>query len=181
MGTLFGCFWRNYFGLWTLCELDKIKEMQNRLIQLSNSIQLFNRNALFICLVLLFVGCSNSKQPDPLLEEANEYHLKAMAVYKEVVEKIEKETIDSTALAQLQDRLKTWDNNLIEVPGFEHTHDHGHDHDHDDHDHDHEGHDHDHGAPVKVTPEHMRNIQKEFLDSIQVIQKDLEVFIQSGK
>ena len=68
----------------------------------------------------------------------------------------------------LEDNYRYWTENHVEVPGHGHDgHDHGHGHDHD--------HDHDHGAQLEVSSADMLIIQQEFKDSIQAIQKRIEL------
>ena len=127
--------------------------MNDRIVQLS-----------FFLLIFL-MGCSSTSTSDPLLEEAFQIHEQSMEVAKEAREMLEELPADDQYRLNIESRLEFWSENLVEVPGFEHEHDHDHDHGHD-HDHDH---DHDHGPKLELTPEDMLAVQKEFLDSIQVI------------
>ena len=126
---------------------------------------------LSLSLGLILGACANEKKNDPILEEAFQLHQQAMTVEREVRAQLDKLPANTPVADRLRSRHKTWSENLVEVPGFEHEHhhDHGHDHAHD--------HDHDHGPTTEVTPEHMLAIQQEFLDSIRAIQSDVRRYI----
>lgn len=87
-------------------------------------------NKLFNTVIILFsisilIACSsgNSKEITPELIEANEYHQKSLDIREELME-IEKQLKDAGIdYSALKDELKTWDKDIIEVPGFEHSHD----------------------------------------------------------
>ncbi len=144
------------FGRRSFCELVKTK----------NTMKNFTSVLLFLALIA-FMGC-HSHPTDPRLEEAFQFHKEALAVNKAIQDQLQSIKNDSlNVVSQLQKRLQVWEENLVEVPGFEH-----------DHDHSHGGHHHHHhGTEVEVTPEHMINIQKEFLDSIRVIQQEVQLYL----
>ncbi len=114
-------------------------------------------------ILILFVSCSDHSKPDPLLEEAFQIHKQALQVEKEVRELLKKLPEDHAAKTKMESRLTAWDENLIEVPGFD-----------DDHSHDHHDHNHSHGPDVELTPENMLAVQKVLLDSMLTIRKDLQ-------
>ena len=122
-----------------------------------------------ISIVIFSCACSNSNsdEENALLQEANKIHLEAMAVEKEVNKQLKALDQDTFNLDPIKERLKNWDENLIEVPGFEHDHDHDHDHDH--------------GKALEVLPEDMLIIQQEFLDSIRAIRKDVDIYVKKSK
>lgn len=121
-------------------------------------------------LLLVFQNCAELNEVDPLLQEAQNYHLEAIKLNSNVEELLQTNDLPDSVLVVVKNRLETWEANLIEVPGFEDHHDHEHDHNHDHHDQSHH-------QTVEVTPEHMRNIQKECLDSIKAIQKDIHLLL----
>jgi ABC-type Zn2+ transport system substrate-binding protein/surface adhesin len=144
------------------------------------------RNSLFYFLLLTLTACASSEATDPLLEEAAALHEKGLqaeealrplldsleqrhnqiSVQGRALTEAEKAFLQSTQ--QLQQRYQRWSDERIEVPGFEHAHDHEHDHDHD----------HTHGKKMpEATPEHMRNIQQESLDSILVLEAEAEALL----
>jgi TolA-binding protein len=58
-----------------------------------------------------------------IFAEANEYHQKSLDLREEILD-LEKQVKDSGIdYSELKDQLKTWDKDIIEVPGFEHSHD----------------------------------------------------------
>lgn len=75
--------------------------------------------------ISIFMACSSekSKEVSPELIEAYEYHQKSLDIREELME-IEKQLKEAEIdYASLKDELKTWDKDIIEVPGFEHSHD----------------------------------------------------------
>lgn len=88
---------------------------------------------LLFGLVLTFViSCSGKKEMegDPkIYAEANDYLQKSLDLREEItgMEKQLKEA--SVDYAALKEQLKTWDKDIIEVPGFEHSHDDEHERD----------------------------------------------------
>ena len=144
------------------------------------------RNSLFYFLLLTLTACASSEATDPLLEEAAALHekgLQAEEALRPLLDSLEQRhnqiSVQGRALTeaekaflqsaqQLQQRYQRWSDERIEVPGFEHAHDHEHDHDHD----------HTHGKKMpEATPEHMRNIQQESLDSILVLEAEAEALL----
>lgn len=89
------------------------------------------------------------QEHDEKLKEAFDVHTESVEIRSNVAEQIAtiKQNQDSLFVANHQTQLdslyslvETWDDQLVEVPGYEHAHDHaGHDHSHDHH---HHGHDH---------------------------------------
>ena len=144
------------------------------------------RNSLFYFLLLTLTACASSEATDPLLEEAAALHekgLQAEEALRPLLDSLEQRhnqiSVQGRALTaseeaflqsaqQLQQRYQRWSDERIEVPGFEHAHDHEHDHEHD----------HTHGKKMpEATPEHMRNIQRESLDSILVLEAEAEALL----
>jgi hypothetical protein len=62
-------------------------------------------------------------------------------------------------LEALKERLHEWDQNFVEVPGFEHEH---HQHEH--------GHHHHHNPAPNLTPSQHLNLQKGLLEEIKEIE-----------
>ncbi|MEL6719121.1 MAG: hypothetical protein AAFO82_03210 [Bacteroidota bacterium] len=143
---------------------------------------MFKKNILLWIFPLTLIGCASQDESKLLLEKANEIHLEAIKINKVVQPKLEQliqsknqleqqeeELIEAEEsfmkkVAQLEKSYAFWEENHVEVPGFEH-----HDHDHHDHDHDHN-----HGATLEVSAEDMLLIQQEFKDSISVILERIE-------
>ena len=142
------------------------------------------RNSLFYFLLLTLTACASSEATDPLLEEAAALHekgLQAEEALRPLLDSLEQRhnqiSVQGRALTaseeaflqstqQLQQRYQRWSDERIEVPGFEHAHDHEHEHDHT------------HGKKMpEATPEHMRNIQQESLDSILVLEAEAEALL----
>ena len=140
---------------------------------------------IFLCLLILTANCGGTSEEDQkLLEEAASIHQQAIEIEEKIKPKMEaliqrknQINIQGRALTdaeiafvekveQLQTSYDYWEENHVEVPGFEHDH-----HGHEGHDHDH---DHDHGNQLKVTAADMLLIQKEFRDSISAIQQKVE-------
>ena len=155
------------------------------------------RYTLFTILLCTVFACQRNTDSgaDQVLEEAGKIHLQAVEIDKTVkplIAQLEQErnqiNIQGRALSegeiqrvqQIESILASYDwfnENHVEVPGLEHDHDHDHDHDHEGHDHDHD-HDHDHGPGLELSPNDMLLVQKEFLDTIQSIQKRVDVMLK---
>lgn len=141
------------------------------------------KNLVFILSSLFIISCGTSNstvKEDPLLKEAFGYHKEAIEVQKSFKANL-KELENRKNGIQVQGRALTdgeikftedvhkllrdyelWNENHVEVPGYEHDHDHsGHDHDHD----------HSHGNDVQLTPKDMLETQKAFLNNIKEIKK----------
>lgn len=81
---------------------------------------------LFGFVISLAVSCSGKKEieGDPkIYEEANAYLQKSLDLREEITG-FEKQLKDSGIdYSTLKEELKTWDKDIIEVPGHEHSHD----------------------------------------------------------
>ncbi|MEM9987282.1 MAG: hypothetical protein AAF804_19485 [Bacteroidota bacterium] len=93
---------------------------------------------LFLISLLGLIACENNK-PDPQLVQAFEVHQNSLVIYDSLINELR--TLKSQPLGpeqkdelnQLAKSGAQWEEQLVEVPGFEHAegHDHGgHDHDH---------------------------------------------------
>ena len=111
------------------------------------------------------------------MQQAFEIHEEAVAVHKQTEAKLTKLTSNEDSLFvstykvelnSISNSLKSWEEQLVEVPGFEHEHS-GHDHDHD---HDHEHHHH-HDQP-NLTPAQHLEVQQHLLKEIQAIEKRID-------
>lgn len=144
---------------------------------------------LFVALsfIILLASCNtkaNDATNDPILVEANGLHLEAMEVEKtfvpllnEVIERknsiqvqgreLNQEELNFVDFADKVERyFKEWQDNRVEVPGFEHAHDHsGHDHHH-------------HGNDVQLTPEQMLEVQKQSYKDLNTMKAKVEVYLQ---
>lgn len=142
------------------------------------------RQFTLICLVGLLLGCGASgEQKTVQLQRAADLHLKAIAADQALQPELNalvqqknqiniqgrslspEELAFVAAVDQLEQRYAYWEEHHIEVPGFEHAGHEGHAH----HDHDHA-----HGPALELTPADQLIVQQEFLDSILVIQKDIQ-------
>lgn len=122
---------------------------------------------LVYSLLILNMACSNSSKPDPLLEEAFLIHKQSLTTAKETQKILEGLPANDEYRLKMESRFKHWNENIIEVPGFEHDHSHGHEHHH-----------HHHNTQIELTPEDQLIVQKELLDSIRVIKEELLVFVK---
>jgi hypothetical protein len=81
---------------------------------------------IFSFILFITISCSGKKEVegDPeIYAEANVYLQKSLDLREEITlfeKQIKESNIDYT---ELKDELKTWDKDIIEVPGFEHSHD----------------------------------------------------------
>lgn len=129
----------------------------------------------------VLAACSSSEKKDPLLVEAAGFHNEATQVQAVIEPKIEQIDSLKTLLASrtepaavvtvatldsLKKAFEQWEENLVEVPGMPHEHH----HDHGDHEHHHHA-----DATLKDLPaSQMRDLQKETLDNIRLIQERTE-------
>ena len=108
----------------------------------------------FLWVIILF-ACKNSSEKDPILVEAFEIHKESVHIAARAVEAWEKLPASDSMRSEFNSVLQDWGENLAEVPGFHYHHD---------------GLGHHHGrAPLKLFPDEMLLVQKEFRDSIKSI------------
>lgn len=116
----------------------------------------------------LWCGCQSS-EPSDTLKQAHEAHQEAMAIYaqsRKLLDSLKAAQPDNEVLlARLDSVSKTltvWEENLWEVPGFEHSHDH-----------DHEGHAHHHTSAPSMTDASMLEYQLEAKKAIEEVHGSL--------
>ncbi len=119
--------------------------------------------SIVFTLTLVFFSCLGGHKHDPVLTEAFEVHKQSLAMAKEVRSRLDNISNTDSSRIHLESRLAQWNENIIEVPGFEHHHEHGHDHHH-----------HHNHSSLELMPTDMLNVQNEFLDSIKVILTDIK-------
>jgi len=158
------------------------------------NISFFESCNLFALITLgmmtLVVACGDSKKTNEDLQQAFELHQEAVKI-RQITDKQmdelkanEDSLLVSTYQADLDyisRSLEEWDEQLVEVPGFEHEHDHS-DHDHAGHIHaghihtgqelNHE-HDHSHGEQTNLTPEQHLQVQRHLLNEIKAIAEEV--------
>ena len=120
--------------------------------------------ATIFTLSIFFSSCFGGHKHDPILTEAFEIHNQSLAISKEARNALDKITDADLIKLQFESRLAQWNENIIEVPGFEHHHDHNHDHGHHHHNH----------STLELLPTDMLRVQKEFLDSIRIIHTEIQ-------
>lgn len=128
-----------------------------------------------IGIITLLSACGDKKQTNPDLQQAFEIHGEALKIYNSARDQIAvlKANTDSIFVATyandlnaISNSLEEWDEQLVEVPGFDHDHDHA---EHDHADHDHSDHDHDHDEHQELTPEQHLAVQQQLLEEIKTI------------
>ena len=123
----------------------------------------------FVWLMILILSGCNEDKKDPLLEEAHAFHQESNRVRSQIQEKLQAiEGLSSESVNDIRKSIQEWDENMVEVPGYEEDHD-GHDHDHD------HAHHHHHPAPNLTSRQHLE-LQRSLLDEIRNIQNKL-VFV----
>ncbi len=144
-------------------------------------------SAIALCFYVFVMACNSAKNENPALKEAAQTHEQALKIEKQVAPQLQELTQVKNSI-QVQGRALTpeemalvqeiesieqsyeyWEKNHVEVPGYEHSHE----------GHQHEGHD--HGAPLKLTPQDMLVVQREFRDSIVAIQRRVDAALQQSK
>nr|WP_299382210.1 hypothetical protein [Allomuricauda sp.] len=129
---------------------------------------------LMLGMIVLWSSCGDKKQSNENLQKAFEIHEKTISIHKMVLNQMDalKTNKDSLFVETYSNDLNTisgsleeWEEQLIEVPGFDHDEDHS--------DHDHEYHDH-HDEQQKLTPEQHLEVQRQLLVEIQAIAEKIE-------
>jgi hypothetical protein len=107
------------------------------------------------------------------LAEAAAVHEEAMQIFHELEDLIkvleQNDTIPAEALQNIKAALTDWEENLVEVPGFEHEHDHG--------EHGHHHHHHNHKSP-ELSSEEMLQLQQELRNTITALFEQAKLLIQ---
>lgn len=112
------------------------------------------------------LGCSS---PNVELTEANKIHLENAAIFEvlenklDSLQKIRTYETQNRDLQNLKHELEELEENMVEVPGFEHEHHH-------------EGHNHSHAAPINYTDNQILAIQKEIKSELLKIKAKVENF-----
>ena len=117
------------------------------------------------------MACSDKKRPDEDLKQAFKLHQAAIALRNYTGDQLAELTKGDSLFVQaykvdldsISHSLAAWDDQLVEVPGFEEEHDHS--------AHDHSGHAHDHDEQPDLSPEQHLQIQQYLLQEIQAIEK----------
>lgn len=147
---------------------------------------------IYFTAFFLISACHHHSEDFKKLEKAAAIHMEAVkleaalkADLEELIQRKNSINIQGRALTEeemqfvgkveaIEASHQFWTDNHVEVPGFDH-HDHGDGHGHHDHSHDHS---HDHGAKLEVSADDMLLIQKEFKDSIVVIQQLIQALLK---
>lgn len=120
--------------------------------------------------LLLFVACSGNSESNKDMQEAFRVHQEAVKTRQITGDQMEKLLLGSDSLfeatyknelSSIKDSLKAWDEQLVEVPGFEEEHDHS-------------GHDHHSHETTELSPKQHLEVQQHLLLEIQTIKKNLE-------
>lgn len=170
-----------------------IQLMDIKILTRSGTSQLTNVSGWMavVFFLALAVSCNTTEKIDKDLQQAFELHEKSMSIRSQVDSKVEalfsgKDSIEVNGQVQYLDSIKTtlsnWDEQMIEVPGFEDQHSHaehnhaGHDHSGHDHaGHNHAGHDHGHShSKVELTPKQHLEVQQHLLNEITTIASELD-------
>ena len=124
---------------------------------------------LTLGLIALLVACGDKKNPNEDLQQAFKLHQEAMNIRNQTVDQLAKLTVNGDSLFvkaykkdldSISRSLKVWDEQLVEVPGFEEAHDHS-------------GHNHHHDEQPKLTPEQHLQVQQHLLQQIRAIEKSI--------
>ena len=128
---------------------------------------------IMIGLITLLVACSSEKGVDEDLQAAFKIHNEAIKIRQLSEDQLNKLGANSDSLFiatyksdldSISQLLKAWDEQLVEVPGFEEAHDHaGHYHDHSGHDHHH------HNEGADLSPKQHLEVQQYLLKEVKGI------------
>lgn len=123
-------------------------------------------------LIALAVACGGKKEPNEDLQQAFKLHQEAVNIHNQADQQLAELMTNGDSLfieANQKDldsisrSLKAWNEQLVEVPGFEEAHDHS--------GHDHSGHDHHHDKQPELTPQQHLQVQQHLLQEIRAIEK----------
>lgn len=145
------------------------------MIQYSNFMTKCKQFILILSLLTLSIACGDNKNKE-VLRQAFDIHEEAVKVRGRVSDKMTrlssiqdttflmtfKADLDSIAVA-----LEEWDEQLVEVPGFDEEHDHS--------GHDHSGHEHDHDNEPQLTPAQHVELQQFLLQEIKSLEEKINL------
>ena len=123
---------------------------------------------LTLGLIALLVSCGDKKKSNADLQQAFKLHQEAMNIRNQAVDQLAKLIANGDSLFvkaykkdldSISRSLKAWDEQLVEVPGFEEAHDHS-------------GHDHP-DEQLELTPEQHLQVQQHLLQEIRAIEKSI--------
>jgi hypothetical protein len=121
---------------------------------------------IFLFIVVFGLGCSSE---NPKLVEANEIHLANTSLFLilesklDSLQKIEMPVNQKNEFQMLRSEIMALEENMVEVPGFEHEHQH-------------DGHNHRHETPINYTDYQTLAIQKEVNNELLKIRTKLDNF-----
>jgi hypothetical protein len=141
----------------------------------------FQNIVLAFAILIAAFACDEPQKPeaDEKLKQAFEVHMESVEIRSQVAEYITKlrQNQDSLFMEKYQTQLdslytlvEAWDDQFMEVPGFEHSHDHSHGEGHA-HDHHHHHHGHDHVEELDLTSDEHLEIQLHMKDEITSLEK----------
>jgi hypothetical protein len=119
-----------------------------------------------ILFIAISLGCSSKDQPSEVLVKANEIHLEALKIQKEIQKELDslKNIPEWSIKADSLDKvLKSWEASLVEIEGFEHE---GHNHEH--------NHEHNHDHSQKMSDEEMLDYQTNAKNALLDLKKGLD-------
>lgn len=123
--------------------------------------------------VLLLVAACTAQQHDPLLDDAARYHRDAMELSGQLEIELDSlahsDAVPKDSIRAWHLAIESWERDVIEVPGYDHD-DQGEAHDHHHHEH--------REPPPDLTPEQMRDVQRELLQRLREIESRLESTIR---
>ncbi len=158
------------------------------------------KNIGLIALFAFILACGGKdEKAEATLKEAAKLHNEAVAIHDSLMPKMkeinelkaklaaQKDTLagknDSlatslqtqiSAMETVSQEMRTWMENIVEVPGNEHHHHHEGEEHKGEHEHDHA---HEHGKKVDVTPEQMLEIQKEIKANVLKIKDNVNALL----
>ncbi len=135
--------------------------MQNR-----NKTKVYSHHFLVMGLVFLAMACGGKEKHGEDLQQAYKLHSEATHIRKQIADELSKlnDDTDSTFVRTYEQDLDSiklllsdWDEQVVEIPGF------------DEEDHEHEGHDHSEKVEQELTPEQHLEVQQYLLTEIRKI------------
>jgi len=129
----------------------------------------YSKQLLLTLGVAFIITCGGGEKPNEHLQKAYKIHEDAISVSGQVTDQLTKLAANSDSsfvatfrgeLDSIRLALDAWNEQVVEVPGFEEEHDHS-------------GHDHSHGNQPELTPEQHLEVQQHLLKEVQRIEKKI--------
>ncbi|MBV6647268.1 MAG: hypothetical protein KI790_17550 [Cyclobacteriaceae bacterium] len=134
-----------------------------------------NQSLAIALSITALIACNGKKKANADLQEAFKLHEEAILIRQETEGQLETLITNSDSLFiityggrldSITWSLQAWDEQLVEVPGFEEEHDHS-------------GHDHHHGELPELHPKQHLEVQQHLIGEIKIIAEDVRQIVEN--